>query len=176
MLLDELLVERCDANADVERRPRRTQRVVLVRDGNTEGGHDGIARVLLHRAAVSRDRGRHRLEVASQHRAERLGVERLGERHRLDDVDEEDRDESPELHRRTRERRLLEEERVVLAQDRGLELAELRAGIDAELLDESLARGAVGGERIGLAARAVEREHELRAGALAQRLGLDERL
>ena len=65
---------------------------------------------------------------------------------------------------------------VVLAEDRGLELAELRAGIDAELLDEGLARGAVGGERVRLAARAVEREHELRARALAQRLGLDERL
>ena len=56
---------------------------------------------------------------------------------------------------------------VVLAEDRGLELAELRAGIDAELLDERLARGAVGGERVGLPARAVEREHELRARALA---------
>ncbi len=49
-------------------------------------------------------------------------------------------------------------------------------GIDAELLDEGLACSAVGGERVGLPARAVEREHELRARALAQRLGLDERL
>ena len=65
---------------------------------------------------------------------------------------------------------------VVLAEDRGLELAELRAGIDAELLDEGLACSAVGSERIRLAAGAVEREHELRARALAQRLGLDERL
>ena len=104
------------------------------------------------------------------------GSSAVRERHRLDDVDEEDRDEPPELHRRPGERRLLEQERVVLAEDRGLELAELRAGVDAELLDEGLARGAVGGERVGLPAGAVEREHELRARPLAQRLGLDERL
>ena len=65
---------------------------------------------------------------------------------------------------------------VVLAENRGLELAQLRAGIDAKLLDEGLACSAVGSERVRLATRAVEREHELRAGALAQRLGLDERL
>ena len=113
------------------------------------------------------DRGRDGLEVALQDASERLRVERLGERHRLDDVDEEDRDEPAKLHRRPSERRLLEQERLVLAEDRGLELAQLRAGVDAELLDQRLARGAVGGERVGLPARAVEREHELRARALA---------
>jgi hypothetical protein len=123
VLPDELLVERRNADADVERSTRGAQRVVLVRDGDAERGHHGVARVLLHRAGVTRDCRRDRLEVAPQHRAERLGVERLGERHRLDDVDEEDRDEPPELHRRPRERRLLEQQRLVLAQDRGLELA-----------------------------------------------------
>ena len=176
VLLRELLVERRDPDADVERGARGTQRVVLVRDGDAERGHDRVARVLLHGAAMSRDRRRHSLEVAPQDGAERLRIERLRKRHRLDDVDEEDRDEPAELHRRPRERRLLEEQRLVLAQDRGLELAELGAGVDAELLDERLARGAVGGERVGLAARAVEREHELRARALAQRLGGDQRL
>ncbi len=147
-----------------------------MRDGDAEGGHDRVARVLLHGAAVSRDRRRHRLEVALQNAPERLRVEGVRERHRLDDVDEEDRDEPPELHRRPRERCLLEQERLVLAEDRGLELAELRAGVDAELLDEGLARGAVGGERVGLPAGAVEREHELRARPLAEWLRGDERL
>ena len=176
MLLRELLVERGHGDADVERGARCPQRVVFVRHGDAERSHDRVARVLLHRAAVSRDRGRDSLEVALQDASERLRVERLGERHRLDDVDEEDRDEPAELHRRPGERSLLEQQRLVLAEDRGLELAELGAGIDAELLDERLARGAVGGERVGLAARAVEREHELRARPFAQRLGGDERL
>ena len=176
VLLRELLVERCDPDADVEGGARGAQRVVLVRDRDAERRHDCVAGELLHGAAVSRDRGGDRLEVALQDAPERLGIERLGERHRLDDVDEEDRDEPPELHRRPGERSLLEQERVVLAEDRGLELAELGAGVDAELLDERLARGAVGGERVGLAARAVEREHELRARALAQGLRGDERL
>ena len=69
-----------------------------------------------------------------------------------------------------------QQQRLVLAQDRGLERLELRAWVDAELLDERLARGAVGRERVGLAPRAVEREHELRARSLAQRLRCDERL
>ena len=176
VLLHEPFVERRDADADVERGTCGSQRIVLVRDGNAEGGHDGVARVLLHRPAVSRERRGNGLEVALEDTSERLGIERPRERHRLDDVDEEDRDEPPELHRRPRERCLLEQQRVVLAEDRGLELAELGAGVDAELLDEGLTRGAVRGERVGLPARAVEREHELRARALAERLGLDERL
>ena len=115
----------------------------------------------------ARDRARHRLEVAAENRRQCLGIERLGQRHRLDDVDEQDRDESAELHRRTGERRLLEQERLVLAENRGLELAELGPGIDAELLDERLACVAIRGERVGLAARAVESEHELGSGPLA---------
>ena len=74
------------------------------------------------------------------------------------------------------ERRLLEQQRLVLAQDRGLELAELGAGVDAELLDERLARAAVGGERVRLPAGPVEREHQLGARPLAQGLRIDERL
>ena len=121
--LRELLVERGDPGADVERGARGAQRVVLVRDRDAERGHDGVACVLLDGAAVPRDRRRHGLEVALEDASERLGIERLRERHRLDDVDEEDRDEPPELHRRPGERSLLEQQRLVLAQDRGLELA-----------------------------------------------------
>ena len=66
---------------------------------------------------------------------------------------EEDRDEAPELHRRPRERRLLEQQRLVLAQDRRLELLELGPWVEAELVEQRLAGGAVRGERVGLAAR-----------------------
>ena len=74
-----------------------------------------------------------------------------------------------------RERRLLEQERLVLTEDRCFELAQVGPWIDAELLDERLPRGAVGGERVGLPARAVERKHELCARTLSQGLRGDER-
>ncbi len=134
----ELLVERGDPCPDVERGARRAERVVLVRDRDPERGHDRVARVLLDRASVARERRRHGLEVALQDSAERLRVERRRERHRLDDVDEEDRDEPPELHRRHGERSLLEQQRLILAQDCGLDCLELRPGVDAELLDQRL--------------------------------------
>ena len=53
---------------------------------------------------------------------------------------------------------------------------ELRAGVHAELLDEQLAGGPAGGERVGLSARAVERECVLGAHALPVRLGRDQPL
>ena len=62
-------------------------------------------------------------------------------------------------------------ERRVLAQDRRLQLAQRGARLEPELLDQQLAPGAVDVERLGLAAGAVEREHQQAARALAQRLG-----
>ena len=64
----------------------------------------------------------------------------------------------------------------VLAQDRALELLQRRARLDPELLDEQPAALPVARERLGLAAAAVEREHQLAAQLLAQRLLVDERL
>jgi len=45
------------------------------------------------------------------------------------------------------------------------------AGVDAELAGEQAADPAVGGERVGLAAAAVQRQHELAVQPLAQRVG-----
>ncbi len=67
-------------------------------------------------------------------------------------------------------------ERVVLAEDRLLELLEAGAGLDPELVEEGRARRPVRVERLGLATRAVEREHQLRSERLAQRMLGDERL
>ena len=64
----------------------------------------------------------------------------------------------------------------VLAQDLALELLELRARLEAELLEERAAGVLVGGERVCLPAGAVEREHQLRAQALAVGLLGDEPL
>ena len=61
-------------------------------------------------------------------------------------------------------------ERGVLGEDRGLEALELGAGLQAEFLDERAAGAAVGFERVGLAAGAVEREHQLGVEALAVRV------
>ena len=170
----EVFVEGENPGPDVECRACCAKRVVLVRDGNTEGGHHGIAGVLLDGTTVPRDGCGDRLEVALQDASERLGVERVCECHRLDDVDEEDRDEPPELHRRLGERRVLEQQRLVLAQDCCLEAPELRPGLDPELVDKRLARVTVGRERIRLPPGAVERQHELAAGTFAKRLRLRE--
>ena len=61
-------------------------------------------------------------------------------------------------------------ERGILAQDRALERLEPLARLGADLLDERRAGSGVGVERVGLAAGAVEREHELRTEPLAQRV------
>ena len=66
--------------------------------------------------------------------------------------------------------------RYVLAQDRGLERAQAGGGLDAEALDQRAVRVAVGGKRVRLAAGAVERQHQLPAEPLAQRVVLDQRL
>jgi hypothetical protein len=60
-------------------------------------------------------------------------------------------------------------ERGVLPEDRALELAQRIAGLQAELLEKRLARGAVGRECVGLTAGSVEREHELRMPSLPER-------
>ena len=60
--------------------------------------------------------------------------------------------------------------RHVLAQDRGLQRAQVGRGLDPESVDERPARALVGRERIRLPARAVEREHLLTAQPLAQRI------
>ena len=57
-----------------------------------------------------------------------------------------------------------------------MEVAQRRVRLDADRLHERGARRAVGRERLGLAARPVEREHELAAQALAQGMALDELL
>ena len=77
--------------------------------------------------------------------------------------------------RRAGRRRSGELERGVLAQDGALELAQLGARCEADL-HERQARLPVGLERLGLAAGAVERGHELGARVLPQGLACHERL
>src|SRR5439155_23167356 len=55
-----------------------------------------------------------------------------------------------------------------------LELLQLEPGLDAELLAERLARAAVELKRVGLPARAIEREHQLRPWPLPERFLRDQ--
>ena len=57
-----------------------------------------------------------------------------------------------------------------------LEVSERRAGFDTEFGDERAASVGVGGERVGLAAGAVQREDLLPAQPFAQRMRGDERI
>jgi hypothetical protein len=54
-------------------------------------------------------------------------------------------------------------ERRILIQDPSLELAQRRGGLDPELVDEDAPRLLICGQRFGLAAAAIEREHQLAA-------------
>src|SRR5581483_10372271 len=65
-------------------------------------------------------------------------------------------------------------ERGILAQDRALQLAQLRRGLDPQLIDERAPRGLVRLERLLLPAGAVEREHVLAAEPVAVRVLGDE--
>jgi hypothetical protein len=69
-----------------------------------------------------------------------------------------------------------EVEQRVLVQNRELELAQLSPRLDPELIHEPCAEVGVGGERVDVAARAVEGEHLLAAQALPERLCADKRV
>ena len=59
---------------------------------------------------------------------------------------------------------------LVLGEDLALELVQVRAGLEPDLVHQPGTSRAVGLERLGLASVAVQREHELAARTLAQRV------
>src|SRR5262249_49488570 len=67
-------------------------------------------------------------------------------------------------------------QRGVLAEDRALELLQRPARLQAQLLPQQLARLPVGRQRISLPACPVQREHQLPAQPLGQRVRRDQRL
>ena len=77
--------------------------------------------------------------------------------------------------RRARQR-LGTAESGVLFEHGPLEASERRAGFDTEFRDQRATSVAVCGERVGLAPRAVQREHLLAAQPFAQRMRGDERI
>ena len=89
----QVVVEPGDRVAGGEGGGRGPPRVVLVHDGDAEDGHHRVADELLDGAAALLDRGPDHREVAQDDRAQRLRVERLGQRRRPDEVAEDDGDE-----------------------------------------------------------------------------------
>ena len=63
-----------------------------------------------------------------------------------------------------------------MGQDRSFEPLEIAAGFEPKLLDQPTPGAAVALKRIGMATRAVQREHQLTDEALAQGMLVDERL
>src|SRR2546428_821332 len=97
--------------SQLQRRGQRPLRVVSMRLGKAEDGHDGIADELLEGAAVVADDFLRDHVEARQERTNILRIQRLAERGGPADVGEEDGDESPllgrpshRLERRTAER------------------------------------------------------------------------
>ena len=58
----------------------------------------------------------------------------------------------------------------VLGEDRALQILQLAPGFDPELVDQPAARLLIARQRLGLATRSVQREHQLRLQALSQRM------
>ena len=153
----------------LRRRADGALRVVLTRRGDPEHGEDGVAAQLDDTAAMAVAGAPGDAVEAIGRRAQRLGIDagpgRLGEHAG---------DPTPGIGRRLGVRR--SRRRQVLAQDRRLELAEPGRRLHPEPVHERAACGAVGGERVRLAARVVERGHLQAAQALVERVLRDQRV
>jgi hypothetical protein len=82
-----------------QRGPRRALGVVLVGDGRTEQGDDGVTEQLVDTAAERLDVGDEPFEARVDEALHALGVEVLGERGVADEVGEQHRDDAPLLER-----------------------------------------------------------------------------
>jgi hypothetical protein len=166
-----------------------------VRRRDAEVGADTVPLIRLNRSSVLVDRPAHDRDALADEDLGLVRLETLAERRRADDVREEDGDRTALVLeptgsdrlgclRRTRLRRDGDRrcqldgwaERLVLAQDRLLELAQLSARLEPELLAQQPPVSPVGLERLRGAGRAVEGDHELGAQTLVVRMEADERL
>ncbi len=183
--------------ADRQGGPHRPLGVVLARAGDAEHRHGEAADDVLDLPAEVLDLGADALQVLGEHVADVLGVAFPGRLGRLVDVAQQHRDQLalglvgrgvrlagrwlrleragglPRLGGRGRQQQV---ERGVLGEDRLLEAAQGDARLHPQLAHQALVGVAVGRQRLGLAAAAVQGEHELAAQVLAQRLRADQPL
>ena len=96
----ELVVQARELAAELDGRPHRAQRVVLVHDRDPEDAEDGVADELLDRAAMALEHRPRRLVIARPDAPERFRVELLAKRRRVRDVAEDERDRLPDHERR----------------------------------------------------------------------------
>ncbi len=186
--------------ADAQRRADRALGVVLAGLGHAEHGHGGAAEGVLHAAAEAGDLGARPLQVPLQHAGDVLGVALARLARGLVDLREQHRDElalgaahlavgpcglAGGCGRLARPRgaglvagarRAEQLKGRVLGEDRLLEPLEPDARLDAQLVDQGVARVPVRGQRVGLPARPVQRQHQVAVQVLAQGVLTDQRL
>ena len=164
--------------AQFECGPRRAQCIVLVGGRGTEDSSRPPSRARLDEAVMTAERPVDDLERRGRQPRRDLWIECPLRRrqieaehgHRLADGPARD------LRRRLGGRSNGRVQGRILLEDCALELLKTDARLEAELVQELTAGAPVCLERIGLAARAVEREHQLPAQALAERVLGDQRL
>ena len=151
--------------ADLDPRAGRADDVVLVRAVGAERGDELDTRFRRERAAVPRDDVGDRPADVLDDRPRGLELEVVVDER----LDEEQRDRPS--HRADRRRnRLRGGKRGILREDHPVERAGLRGGLEAPLLVERAPRRLVGVERLLLAPRPGEREHQETAEPLAIRV------
>ena len=160
--------------ADRQRCAHGSLGIVLVDYRRTEKRHHGLADELLDAAAEALDLRAQVRVVGHERCANVLGVEPLGARREVDEVSEEDGDDLPLLAPRSCA--LPAAEGGVLAEYPSVELLQLLARRDAQLLVERPPCLTVRRQRFRLPPGAVEREHELGAQVLVERMLDDQRL
>ena len=117
-------VSPCDPLADLERRPDRPLRIVLVRGRRAEQRHHAVAHELADGAAVLLDRRLQGHVIRREQLLHVLDVQALGPAREADQVGEEHRDDAPLLTKREHEASL----RLCLAlRPQGITLPESRA-------------------------------------------------
>ena len=92
----ELVVQARELAPELDCRPDRAERVVLVHDRDPEDTEDGVADELLDRAAVALEHLPRRVVIARPDAPERFRVELLAERGRVRNVAEDERDGLPD--------------------------------------------------------------------------------
>ena len=140
-------------------------------DNRSEADEDHTARELGQQLArrLDREPGLAGAPGAGQRQQPHLGPPRQRRDRRHLELAAQERRQRPGQVRRPRLARRRRGDRRVLLQHRPLERLQLRRRLDAELVEHA-ARLAVGLERVGLPPRAVEREDQLAANALAIRV------
>ena len=164
--------------ADRQRSADGSLGIVLVSDRGAEERHHGVADELLHSPAEALELGPDVPVVGHDECADVLRVEQLGARCEVGEVGKEDGDDLPLLERRSCacSRRTPASEGGILLEDPPMELLQPLPRCDSELLVERPPCLTVRSQRLRLPPGAVEREHQLCAQVLAERMLDDQHL